>query len=519
MSVSNLPSMSSVYQPSMFNYERPKHFIQSQNTCQGKLQPPGPKTSAFSSSQTKQSSILIQPRNSSEQKFSSSSSLSSPIFLSSSSHSSHKESAFPITPASAQSPATSSSGQRLSSMHNQSPAAFLCSVLPSQSDYNSQALSAVESNSYSKPMYTKQASTKLTYKTSDREIQGTKEALIQDLERKLRGKDNLLHNGNQRLTYEERMARRLLGPENAASVLVTQNEEHVQNSQQQNSENTRLQVPTPQIRSRPSSRGEGKEHDSIQEKFFQPRFVQVPENKMTVEEGRFCRIDFKVSGLPAPDLVWYLNGRLIHPDDFHKMIVSEKGFYSLIFEVVRGSDAGTYECVASNRAGEASFTVQLDVIAKEHQKAPSFIFKPQSKRVYEGDSARLECQISAIPTPRIYWKRNNEMLQYNTDRISLFYDNPGKICLLIHDVNKKDAGWYTVSAVNEAGVATCHCRLDVATHTYKPMPTPKQLKVRPTFSKYLAFNTKGLNVKPAFSPEGEFERLAAQSGLYESDEL
>ncbi|XP_065411133.1 myotilin isoform X7 [Chrysemys picta bellii] len=484
MSVNNLPSRSSVYQPSMFNYERPKHFIQSQNTCQGKLQPPGPKTSAFSSSQTKQSSILIQPRNSSEQKFSSSSSLSSPIFLSSSSHSSHKESAFPITPASAPSPAASSSGQRLSSMHNQSPAAFLCSVLPSQSDYNSQAPSTVESNSYTKPMYTKQASTKPTYKTSEREIQGTKEALIQDLERKLRGKDNLLHNGNQ-----------------------------------QNSENTRLQVPTPQIRSRPSSRGEWKEHGSIQEKFFQPRFVQVPEDKMTVEEGRFCRIDFKVSGLPAPDLVWYLNGRLVHPDDFHKMIVSEKGFYSLIFEVVRGSDAGTYECVASNRAGEASFTVQLDVTAKEQQKAPSFIFKPQSKKVYEGDSARLECQISAIPTPRIYWKRNNEMLQYNTDRISLFYDNPGKICLLIHNVNKKDAGWYTVSAVNEAGVATCHCRLDVATHTYKPIPTPKQLKVRPTFSKYLAFNSKGRDVKPAFSPEGEFERLAAQSGLYESDEL
>ncbi|XP_074866106.1 myotilin isoform X4 [Carettochelys insculpta] len=377
--------------------------------------------------------------------------------------------------------------------------------------------SEASSACYSKPMYNKQASTKP--KTSDREIQGTKEALIQDLERKLQGKDNFLHNGNQRLTYEERMARRLLGPENAASVLVTSNEENVQNSQQQNSENTRLQGPATPIRGRPSSRGEGTEHGSIQEKFFQPRFLQVPEDKMTIEEGRFCRIDFKVSGLPAPDLAWYLNGRLVYPDEFHKMIVSEKGVHSLIFEVVRGSDAGTYECVASNRAGEASFTVQLDVIAKEHQKAPTFIFKPQSKRVYEGDSARLECQISAIPTPRIYWKRNNEMLQYNTDRISLFYDNPGKICLLIHDVNKKDAGWYTVSAVNEAGVATCHCRLDVATHTYKPIPAPRQLKVRPTFSKYLAFSSKGLDVKPAFSPEGEFERLAAQSGLYESDEL
>ncbi|XP_054831344.1 myotilin isoform X3 [Eublepharis macularius] len=517
MSVSNLPSVSSMYQPSMFNYERPKHFIQSQNTHQGKPQPPGPEPSAtLPSRQTKQSSILIQPCNPSEKKFSSSSSLSSPVSLSSPSYSA----SFPVTPASAQSPASSSSGQRISSMHNQSPAAFLCSVLPSHFDYNSQGPSSVESNSYSKPMYKKQtSSTKQVQKTSDREIQGTKDALIQDLERKLRCKDNLLHNGNQRLSYEERMARRLLGPENAASVFEAQSEENAQDMQQQNLESTRLQVPPAQIRSRPSSRGERSEHGSIQEKFFQPRFVQVPED-LTVEEGRFCRIDFKVSGLPAPDIAWYLNGRLVHPDGCHKMIVSEKGFHSFIFEVVHVSDAGTWECVAFNRAGEASFTVKLDVIAREHRKAPTFIFKPQSTKVYEGDSARLECQVSAIPPPQIYWKRNNEMVQFNTDRISMFHDTSGKVCLLIHDVVKKDAGWYTVSAVNEAGVATCHARLDVATHTYKPVPHPKQLRVRPTFSKYLALNGKGLDVKQAFLPdEGEFQRMAAQSGLYESDEL
>ncbi|XP_042309423.1 myotilin isoform X4 [Sceloporus undulatus] len=374
--------------------------------------------------------------------------------------------------------------------------------------------------SYSKPMYKKQTSSpKQVQKTSDREIQGTKDALIQDLERKLRCKDNLLHNGNQRLSYEERMARRLLGPENAASVFEPQSEENAQDTQQQNLESSRLQVPAAQVRSRPSSRGERSEQGSIQEKFFQPRFLQVPED-ITVEEGRFCRIDFKVSGLPTPDVAWYLNGRQVHPDDFHKMIVSEKGVHSFIFEVVRVYDAGTWECVAYNRAGEASFTVKLDVIAREHRKAPAFIFKPQSTRVYEGDSARVECQVSAIPPPQIYWKRNNEMVQFNTDRISMFHDTSGKVCLLIHNVNKKDAGWYTVSAVNEAGVATCHARLDVATHTYKPIPNPKPLKVRPTFSKYLALNGKGLDVKQAFLPdEGEFQRMAAQSGLYESDEL
>ncbi|XP_074740014.1 myotilin isoform X1 [Strix uralensis] len=517
MSVPNFPSVSSMCQPTMFNYERPKHFIQSKNVCQGQQQPPGPAASTETSRQIKQSSILIQPRNPSGQKFSSSSSLSSSITLSSPSCSAPKESTYPVTPASAQSPASSSSGQRLISMPNQPPAAFLCSVLPSQPDYNSQTPSPMEPH-YSQPMYNKQASINSMQKTSDQEIRGTKEALIQDLEKKLRCKDNLLQNGNQRLTYEERMARRLLGPVNAASVLETQSEDNMQNAQHQNAENIRLQVPTTHIRSRPSSRGDERGHDSIQEKFFQPRFTQVPED-IIIEEGRFCRLDFKVSGLPTPDVMWYQNGRMVHQDQFHKMIVSEKGFHSFIFEAVKSSDAGTYECVAVNRAGESSFAVKVEVIAKEHHMPPTFIFKPQSKKVFEGDTARLECQISAIPTPRIYWKRNNEMVQYNTDRISLLHDNTGRICLLIHNANKKDAGWYTVSAVNGAGVATCHARLEVATHANKPIPAPKQLRVRPTFSKYLALNGRGLDVKQAFSPEGEFQRLAEQSGLYESDEL
>lgn len=57
------------------------------------------------------------------------------------------------------------------------------------------------------------------------------------------------------------------------------------------------------------------------------------------------------------------------------MIVSEKGFHSLIFEVVRPSDAGAYACVAKNRAGEATFTVQLDVLGKPSKRSQS-VFNP-----------------------------------------------------------------------------------------------------------------------------------------------
>lgn len=40
--------------------------------------------------------------------------------------------------------------------------------------------------------------------------------------------------------------------------------------------------------------GRSNEGSAIQEKCYAPRFLQIPSD-LTVEEGRFCRIDFKVT--------------------------------------------------------------------------------------------------------------------------------------------------------------------------------------------------------------------------------
>lgn len=66
---------------------------------------------------------------------------------------------------------------------------------------------------------------------SDEEIQGTKDAVIQDLERKLRFKEDLLNNGQPRLTYEERMARRLLGADSANVFNIQEPEETAANQE------------------------------------------------------------------------------------------------------------------------------------------------------------------------------------------------------------------------------------------------------------------------------------------------
>lgn len=76
----------------------------------------------------------------------------------------------------------------------------------------------------------------------------------------------------------------------------------------------------------------------------------------------FCCL--QVSGLPTPDLVWQLNGQTIRPDSAHKMLVRENGVHSLVVEPVTSRDAGIYTCIASNRAGQNSFNLELIVAGR-----------------------------------------------------------------------------------------------------------------------------------------------------------
>ncbi|XP_035182323.1 palladin isoform X5 [Oxyura jamaicensis] len=492
---------------------------------------------------------------------------------------------------------------------------------------------------------------------SDEEIQGSKDAVIQDLERKLRFKEDLLNNGQPRLTYEEKMARRLLGADSAATVFniqepeeepaiqeykvssfeqrliseieyrlerspVEESDDEVQHGDEpiDNNMSPYFEIklkhykifegmpvtftckvagnPKPKIywfkdgkqiskrsdhyriqrepdgtcslhttastldddgnytimaanpqgrisctgrlmvqavnqrgrspwtspgqphirRPRSRSRDSGDENEPIQERFFRPHFLQAP-GDMTVQEGKLCRMDCKVSGLPTPDLSWQLNGRPIRPDSSHKMLVRENGVHSLIIEPVTARDAGIYTCVASNRAGENTFSLELVVAAKEVHKAPVFIEKLQNTGVTEGFPVRLECRISGEPSPQIFWKKENESLTHSTDRVSMHQDNYGYICLLIQGATKEDAGWYTVSAKNEAGIVSCTARLDVYTQWQQQPQTTKPKKVRPSTSRYAALCDQGLDIKAAFQPEANPVHLTMQSGLVESDDL
>lgn len=77
------------------------------------------------------------------------------------------------------------------------------------------------------------------------------------------------------------------------------------------------------------------------------------------------RFFFKVSGLPNPELMWLVNGRPINPDLYHKMLVRENGVHSLVIDPLTQKDAGTYTCIASNKAGQGSFSLELKVVGEQ----------------------------------------------------------------------------------------------------------------------------------------------------------
>lgn len=532
INMADLPTFSpTLYPPSAFNYERPRHFIQSQpsfhmpNNDINKAnnvsspaataapsvtpaQPAPPRTSMCSSV-----TIIPKVRNTpNSEKLSSAAFLSS--VLPSLPSAQTKCISVPQSQSPRRSPISPSPPPKIQEQPLPPPNQFHQNHTPATApswtspDILKTTTPPLQSPPVSHGTYTpntlpkpilKKTVSRPASRATDEQIQGSKDALIQDLEMKLRNKVPKHRNSQQKMSYEERMARRLLGPDSAASVFDLENSF---SSEQPGSPDDHH--PGGIWSRKHHSGGDGTEVSPIQEKCFAPRFAQVPQD-LTVEEGRFCRIDFKVIGLPTPDISWYLDGKPIRPDDYHKMLVCEKSVHSFIIEIVTVHHAGVYECVAKNRAGESHFSLRLDVIAQEQLFPPTFVVKMRNSRALEGDMVRLECKVTASPTPQIYWKKDKEMLRIDPMRMSLSQDNSGTQCLLIDRVVKSDAGWYTVSAINEAGMSTCNARLDVGSRLNKTAPPPKPVKMLPMISQ---FSTLSTDAHPHHT-----------APLYESEEL
>ncbi|KAM9847003.1 roundabout homolog 4 [Aulostomus maculatus] len=178
----------------------------------------------------------------------------------------------------------------------------------------------------------------------------------------------------------------------------------------------------------------------LQEEFaVQPSDLEVAEGEVAVLN---CGPPV---GHPEPNILWRKDGVSINSTDFHYTELSGK----LIIAPAQKNHSGAYVCVASNTVGvRESRAARLSVLAK-----PVLLLKPENVSVRMGESAQFYCRAKGDPPPSVVWSREQGPLPNGR-----YLVNPDQT-LQIHYVTAQDAGRYTCTAVNDAGVVTASAQL------------------------------------------------------------
>ncbi|XP_040038210.2 roundabout homolog 4 isoform X2 [Gasterosteus aculeatus] len=194
----------------------------------------------------------------------------------------------------------------------------------------------------------------------------------------------------------------------------------------------------------------------LQEEFtLQPSDVEVAEGEMAVLN---CGPPM---GQPEPNVIWKKNGFPINNTDHHYKALNE----TLIIAPAEKNYSGAYVCVASNPGGvRESRAARLSVLAK-----PLLVLKPQNVSVQMGESAQFYCEAKGDPPPAVVWSREQGLLPNGR-----YLVNPDHT-LQIHYVTAQDAGGYTCTAVNDAGVASGSAQLLVEEPSSKQRDLHKEL--------------------------------------------
>ncbi|XP_070385209.1 myosin light chain kinase, smooth muscle-like [Dermacentor albipictus] len=220
-----------------------------------------------------------------------------------------------------------------------------------------------------------------------------------------------------------------------------------------------------------------------------------------VDEGHGAKFQCTFTGQPAPKITWYRENFPITPSqDFqngkvtgdvsHKIVEEDDLYTLLILEAQADSDSGSYECVASNSAGEARCQAHVVIEgakpktpptspkeAPGDQKPPTVTEPLKPLAVKQGQSAVFRCRIPAVPVPEL-----NEVPPTVTPLADLtvpegsparfvtslggvpppkMNQDQGSASLVMRHTYPEDEGVYVCRATNASGQAETSARLTV----------------------------------------------------------
>ncbi|XP_068826559.1 myosin light chain kinase, smooth muscle isoform X2 [Capricornis sumatraensis] len=187
-----------------------------------------------------------------------------------------------------------------------------------------------------------------------------------------------------------------------------------------------------------------------------PKFENKPQSQ-EVSEDQPVEFRCEVSGIPKPEVTWFLDGVPVRSREGSIEVYEAGGTHYLCLWRARAQDSGSYSCTAANVRGQASCHWSL-LVKKPAvvEVAPSFSSALKDCTVVEGQDFVLQCSVKGTPLPRITWLLNGQPIQYARSTCEA-----GVAELHIQDTLPEDDGTYTCLAENTAGQVSCSARVTV----------------------------------------------------------
>ncbi|XP_050570610.1 hemicentin-2 [Cygnus atratus] len=175
-------------------------------------------------------------------------------------------------------------------------------------------------------------------------------------------------------------------------------------------------------------------------------------HNVSVPEGSEVLLECRSRGVPRPRVRWLKDGQPLPALDPHLQLLEEEQVLRILGS--QPHHQGTYQCLATNPAGQHSKVFQLHV-----HTPPSILGAEELAEVVVllNGSGQLPCEARGSPAPTIAWFRGRRPLPSGTRTT---YVRGGQ-ALRVSATQEADAGLYVCRATNPAGTAHRTVRLEV----------------------------------------------------------
>ena len=159
--------------------------------------------------------------------------------------------------------------------------------------------------------------------------------------------------------------------------------------------------------------------------FIVPYVVDKSSLTQTLSTGSVAHFVCIVNGYPLPTVSWTHNN----------VTLTYTGSILTVNDITL-SDAGIYQCIASNIVGEVAVDFELNIF-----RDLTFLSLPNTVNIQEGQELQLQCIVIGLPTPYINWLYNGIIITDTRVNITRFTD--GSSLLVILNSLTNDTGNYT----------------------------------------------------------------------------